>query len=1113
MHRHHAKNLSRLTFAALFAISPLFDAARALALTLETPVEAPIVSPVAAPITTAIQPLPTLAPMMPLSQIQIDAAAVAPSAQAPLAQAALTAQASLSAAAPSAAAKDAQASDVSVKADADRRFDATRQAASSPEAVAGSFSAVSTTLEKPSMPSARVQMMRKVFSPVVRKAALVAGIAAVGIAAHATGHGGIFAAAVPMLAGVVSPQSDEGRMLAAAREHFKPGDAVTTQDVVALGGMIGLDESRSRQAWGKLAAEGHAAILNNDHSIVFDIKDAPAGSPASLQNGVEAVRAAVGLLNSAKTADHLVALHLTQKAEEAFGDLPSSGPRGEWAKKLHEQVVVLYANTGLEVMRDIAIQKQKSGGMVDPALLSYLAGATLGNGKAIADPPASVHSRLMDLLRGVKAPESGERAAQINNGLRLTLNMAGKLGGQTFASDTERWGRQEEPQRQLPPPSDKAEEGARAAGFQLFGYKDNRNYENLNKFGVNLTAQAAAGDLDPVIGREEELQQVFEVLLNRKKGNPLVFGEAGVGKTAIIEGLAQRLVKGDVPERLKGKNIYSLDLNALNAGTTLRGQFEERLKNVLDEVEKSNGKIILFIDEVHMIIGLGSAEGAHDMSNVLKQKMARPGFNMIGATTSSEFRKIEKDKALTRRFGGIFVRPNTVAETEQILEKQVPILEKFHKLKIDPASVKVAAKLAKRYVTDKKLPDSALDILAGAAAAGELAGKTEIGPTDLAALLHRRTGITVTVETDDSLPDTEKIRQALAKMVIGQAAAVGAVGDAVEASLWGHKNPNQPDAFVFVGPTGVGKTEIARAVAKEVYGDETAMVKIDGSDYMEKHNVSRLNGAPPGYVGYEQGGQLTEPIRRRPNQVILIDEIDKMHPDALNMLLQVLEDGILEDTNGNKVDFKNTTIIMTANFLGVHSPKKKDDGPKIGFRANFDEKPVDQDDAKVRAKAFEAAKRWLALSPEQQTAEDAKEALDQIAGQAAIKHAYLEDLQQKLRPEFRNRVGDDRTIVFNELLRQHLRQIVDLRMNDLNARNKDQHGLEAALTPLAKAFLVEYSWTKAEFGARPVKQEIDRKLDHAILEARKARRIRRGDKVLIDYDPAKGGWYADKAPN
>ena len=633
----------------------------------------------------------------------------------------------------------------------------------------------------------------------------------------------------------------------------------------------------------------------------------------------------------------------------------------------------------------------------------------------------------------------------------------------------------------------------------------------LDAFGRDLTKLAKDGKLDPVIGRDEEIDRVMQTLSRRRKNNPVLLGEAGVGKSAIVEGLASKIINGDVPEILRNKRVITLDLALMVAGTKYRGQFEERIKAVMDEIKRSEN-IIIFVDELHTLVGAGGAEGAIDASNILKPALARGEIQCIGATTLDEYRKyIEKDAALERRFQTILVEPPSVEETVLILRGLREKYEEHHKIKITDAALEAAAKLSDRYVTGRFLPDKAIDIIDEAGAFARLSTHTappevkeiekrlevirrekedtikdqdfekaaalrdqeretkklldktkkewsearskieiEIGEDDIAKIIAKTTGIPVARLEEKESARLLRIEEELRKRVIGQEEPISAIAHAVRRSRAGLKDPRRPiGSFIFLGPTGVGKTLLARALAEFMFNDENALITFDMSEYMEKFNVSRLVGSPPGYVGYEEGGQLTERVRRRPYAILLFDEIEKAHPDVFNMLLQVLEEGRLTDSLGRKVDFRNCMIIMTSN-IGAELLSKQG---SIGFKAQ-DVSTADHKDMRSR---------------------------------------LMEEVKKTFKPEFINRV--DEVIVFKRLAREELQKIVEIEIAALQKRLSERN-IEIHLDEKAKEFLINKGFDQ-QYGARPLRRTIQRYVEDPIAEELISKKIRPNDSVQI----------------
>jgi ATP-dependent Clp protease ATP-binding subunit ClpC len=636
----------------------------------------------------------------------------------------------------------------------------------------------------------------------------------------------------------------------------------------------------------------------------------------------------------------------------------------------------------------------------------------------------------------------------------------------------------------------------------------------LDQFGRNFTQAAREGKLDPVIGREKEIERIMQVLSRRTKNNPVLIGEPGVGKTAVVEGLSQMIVKGEVPETLKDKQIYSLDLGALVAGSRYRGDFEERLKKVLKEI-KTRGDIILFIDEMHTLVGAGAAEGAIDAASILKPMLARGELQTIGATTLDEYRKyVEKDAALERRFQPIQVAEPTLAHTIEILKGLRDRYESHHRVSITDSALVAAATLADRYISDRFLPDKAIDLIDEAGArlrirrmtappdlrefderiadvrrekegaidaqdfekaaslrdkekqllaekatrerewkAGDLDVVAEVDEELVAEVLATATGIPVFKLTEEESARLLNMEDELHKRVIGQQQAIKSLSQAIRRTRAGLKDPKRPGgSFIFAGPSGVGKTELSKTLAEFLFGDEDALISLDMSEYSEKHTVSRLFGSPPGYVGYEEGGQLTEKVRRKPFSVVLFDEVEKAHPDIFNSLLQILEDGRLTDSQGRVVDFKNTVIIMTTN-LGTRDIAK---GQNLGFS----------------------------------NSEDTKSSYERM------KNKVNDELKQHFRPEFLNRVDD--IVVFHQLTQDEIVEIVDLMTANLDKRLRDKDmGIE--LTRAAKDLLAERGYDPV-LGARPLRRTIQREIEDALSEKILFGELRPGSIVVVDVE-------------
>ena len=649
------------------------------------------------------------------------------------------------------------------------------------------------------------------------------------------------------------------------------------------------------------------------------------------------------------------------------------------------------------------------------------------------------------------------------------------------------------------------------AGMAAPGNGEGGETKLLDQYGKDLTKAAQEDALDPVIGRDKEIERIIQILCRRTKNNPVLIGEPGVGKSAIAEGLAQKIVKGDIPEILKNKRVISLDMAGMVAGTKYRGEFEERLKGVLDEVKKAKN-VILFIDEMHTLVGAGASEGSIDAANILKPALARGEIQVVSATTLDEYRKyVEKDAALERRFQPVTVGEPTPEEAVEILKGLRDKYEAHHKVKITDEAIEAAVALSHRYISDRFLPDKAIDLMDEAASRvriqnhtapldmKELETKLEslkkekeeavnnqnfekaaqvrdeekklneemearkkewessknneklsVTADDIAEVVSRWTSIPVKKLTEDESKRLLNLENILHQRVIGQDEAVKAVARAIRRARAGLKDPKRPiGSFIFLGPTGVGKTELSKALAEAMFGDEDAVVRIDMSEYMEKHSVSRLVGSPPGYVGYEEGGQLTEKIRRKPYSVVLLDEIEKAHPDVFNILLQILEDGRLTDSKGRTVDFRNTIIIMTSNVGARELGSQK----TMGFGA--------------------------------------QQNMNEMVSYETMKSTMMDELKKTFRPEFLNRI--DEIIVFHQLNETDVRAIVDLMINNLVKRLKDR-GINLTLTEEAKDYLAKEGFDP-QYGARPLRRAIQQKVEDTLSEEILEGTIQLGDNV------------------
>jgi len=609
----------------------------------------------------------------------------------------------------------------------------------------------------------------------------------------------------------------------------------------------------------------------------------------------------------------------------------------------------------------------------------------------------------------------------------------------------------------------------------------------LEQFGIDLTEQAKNGELDPITGRDREVERVTHILLRRTKNNPILIGEAGVGKTAIVEGLAQDIVAGKAPKDLEAKKIIQLDLSSLVAGASHRGEFEERLRAVIKETQAA-GNVILFIDEIHTVIGAGDTDGALDASNIIKPFLARGKLQVIGTTTTAEYRKyFEKDKAFERRFQPVMVEEPSEESAIKMLKILVPKYEEFHKVKVSPEAIEASVKLSKRYIGERYLPDKAVDLLDEAAARVRLelnAGKRqgdEIKREDIENVVSNWTGIPITKLTENESEKLLHLEDTIHKRLINQENAVSLVAEAVRRGRIGLSSVNRPIAsFIFLGPTGVGKTELAKTLAEVLFGKEQSMIRLDMSEYMEKHEVAKLIGAPPGYVGYEEGGQLTEAVRAKPYSIVLLDEVEKAHPDVFNILLQILEDGRLTDNKGNTISFKNTIIIATSNIgsalIQQQLQDKKDEDknkkPEVSGEVQVEEKPKDKEDK------FEELTKIL-----------------------------MGELRKFFRPELLNRF--DGLVVFEPLSQKNMAEVAKLGIGStkklLLMQGIDLEASEVALSRLAK------EGYDPVYGARPLRRLVQTAIENPIAFLLIKKTFVQGDKILIDYDSQKEEFVFTKA--
>ena len=945
-------------------------------------------------------------------------------------------------------------------------------------------------------------------APVAAKAALVAaGLGVKALNAPALGAGASKAAAAAAFEGAgpkregdevsgaltprlsapasseLAPAQPTSAQVEAVREALKnmlrPGEALDGADVSPLASDAGVPAAQTLMALDKLTAESQLARLPGGIYIFSAAiqRDASRRQDPMMDLANSKTIDGIDLLNARPANSHIRALAAFGEALRLLAAVGDAEARAE--------VTILYKNAALEVSRDILAEYGLSiagkpstpsnvqSGENAALLQRQLTGRFHAAGKADPAPLLAQNqawlSDVFSKLAPVEESTKGPNGAATVSGWSLfqAFHQGAPLPDQGVA---------------LVPPAER-----RRQLFPLIEKGDDK-YKALNTYGVNVTRLAVEGKLPPMIGRKAELRQIVKTLLRVEKNNPLIIGEKGVGKTAIANGLAQQIVDGQIAE-LEGVNIFKLDLTKVVAGTKYRGEFEERMVKILEEARASNGKVRLFIDEIHMLIGAGGASGSQDAANILKEALADGSISVIGATTMEEYRKIEKDGALARRFNPVKLLPPTKDEAEQIVEGVKGRYEAKHKVTVSAETVKAVVAMATRYITDRNLPDSALDLLDDAGAEVELkaseaakAGVTdarrEVLPEDIAQEVALRTGIPAGKVGAAEKDQLKNLPQELGAVVIGQAEAVAKVAKGVQRGRMGLRNVKQPiGSFIFLGPTGVGKTEIARQTAKTVFGSEKNMIRLDMSEYMEKHSVSRMIGAPPGYVGFDQAGQLTEAVRRNPYSVILLDEIEKAHPEVLDVLLQVIEDGRLTDGQGRTVDFSNTIIMMTSNIGGSLAGEDADFANRnpIGFLTH------------------------VAKDPAPAASADARRA------------KYLVALKAKLRPEFINRIGEDGIVVFNELGAPQMGAILDLRVKDLEAQLKER-GVTITLSDTARTEILKRGEAQKAYGARPLKQIVERQLSDAIVEAELEGRIAEGDAVLLDWDATKAAFTANKKP-
>ncbi|MBI4376245.1 MAG: ATP-dependent Clp protease ATP-binding subunit [Elusimicrobia bacterium] len=855
--------------------------------------------------------------------------------------------------------------------------------------------------------------------------------------------------------------SHADRLFAQLGDRFRPGQIIPVRDVEPFASSVGIDKL---DLLNELAQRRKIAKVNTGTWVYFLFSRIEWNQASSAEEEHVREMALLGLrrLNqSADLDDSAVAAAAFLNAILLLKELPESDKVSRIGA--FEELKALYFNALIQSLRKI-LESQKSDpelGPVPEVLLRDLAQAipAAGTPNGAADLLSEEQRELARQLLARFDPRGETLSPHLLKVVRLLHDyLRGEVQPWQLPPDEARSHISSLPS--MPKEIKRAPQVSVDPGFRLLKPSE---AAALTEFGRNLTASALEDKLDPMVGRDDELQRVIEILARRSKNNPLLIGEPGVGKTAIVEGLAQRIVKGDIPEPLRGRNVIALDMGALVAGTKYRGQFEERLKALMKEISQLKDRVIVFIDELHTLVGAGAAEGAIDASNMLKPALSRGELQAIGATTSEEYRKhVEKDGALNRRFQPVMVKPPTPEQSIAILEGLRGKYEKHHDVRITDAAIKAAVTLSDRYITDRHLPDKAIDVMDEAGsrvrlmasknpAAEPAQQRPEVSESDVEHVVSVWTGVPVSKLGEKEAAKLARMEESLHGRVIGQDPAVKAIARAVRRSRTPLKDPKRPvGTFIFLGPTGVGKTELARALAEYLFGDENALIRIDMSEYMEKFTVSRLVGAPPGYVGYDEGGTLTEAVRRRPYSVVLFDEIEKAHPDVFNMLLQVLDDGRLTDSMGRTVDFKNTILIMTSN-LGTAQIGKK---TAPGFLQKEE--------------------------PEQSRSDN--------------EGRVMEALKQSFRPEFINRIND--IIVFETLAPEHVKRIIALLLARINANIADKR-IEVSLSPSAEDWLLERGYS-ATYGARQMKRALQKYVEDALAEAIIRREISEGDRVRFD---------------